>query len=411
MTLVGTPVSNMLTTTPSSCCISTDNYPELPNYIICEDEPDYEDDDLTWPEIEALIVENEVSVTLDTQFVERLDINHIASNQPSEDQHCFHLEHPNSLLFGVFDGHGGPECGQLVRDLLPHKILERVDVLNATPFETEASRIEAVTSSFQDCFLDLDKAISEKALAEVVSNPTEEPGKDFLAAISGSCALLAYVDIPNGDLYIANTGDSRAVMGVCDEHGWHAKPMSNDHTALNLDEQTRMHQEHPNEADTLFSLDRVLGLLAPTRAFGDCDLKWGCETQSNIPSQYFPDIRASLEHYHSPPYIHSSPEVQHCHLTPSDRFLVLATDGLYDELNNDQIVQLVASHLHQHPCEEDSRWCFTDANASTHLIRNAFGGSNQRSLTYKLAPRPPYSRGTRDDITVMVIFFNGASTI
>ncbi|ORY00042.1 protein serine/threonine phosphatase 2C [Basidiobolus meristosporus CBS 931.73] len=410
MSLVSAAVPNLLSTTPTSYCMSSDNYPELNNYIFTDDEQEYEDDDLTWPEIKTLLVQNEVSHTLDNKVVERFDINHIASNDPGEDQHCFKVEDPNSLLFGVFDGHGGPECAEIVRNILPNKVLERIEALDIHALETEASRVEAVTRSIQNCFVDLDEDISKKALQEIVTGTGEEPGEDFLAAVSGSCALLTYIDTVNSDLYIANTGDSRAVIGVCDENGWRAETMSNDHTAQNLDEQKRMHEEHPNEHETLFSLDRVLGLLAPTRAFGDYDLKWDYDTQSGIPNQYFPDVRASLEHYHSPPYISSLPEVQHRHLTSSDRFLILASDGLYDELNNDQIVQLVASHLRQHPRQDESRWCFTDENASTHLIRNAFGGSNQRSLTYKLAPRPPYSRSTRDDITVMVIFFNEAGT-
>ncbi|ORY01230.1 protein serine/threonine phosphatase 2C [Basidiobolus meristosporus CBS 931.73] len=407
MKLANASIPNITASKPTS--VSSDTYPELCNFVFSDEEQEI-DDDLNWPEIQSLIVQNEVSLTLDNKLVKRLDINHIASNYPSEDQHCFNLENPNALLFGVFDGHGGPECAQLVRDVLPNQIMKRIDILVDASFETPTLRICSVSNAIQECFLELDKDISAKALVEARSNPTTEPGKDFSAAISGSCAILAYVDIPNSDLYIANTGDSRAIIGVRDEQGWHAKIMSNDHTAHNVDEKMRMYREHPNEAETLFSLDRVLGLLAPTRAFGDCDLKWDSKIQSNIPSQYFPDVRANLEHYRSPPYISSLPEIQHHHLTSSDRFLVLASDGLYDELSNDQIVQLVASHLEQEPCLNDSKWSFSDENASTHLIRNAFGGSNQRSITYRLGIRPPYARSVRDDITVVVVFFQSTKS-
>ncbi|KAK9685565.1 hypothetical protein K7432_015456, partial [Basidiobolus ranarum] len=70
MSLVSTAVPNILSSTPTSYCMSSDNYPELNNYIFSDDEPEYEDDDLSWPEIQALIVQNEVSMALDSKVVD-----------------------------------------------------------------------------------------------------------------------------------------------------------------------------------------------------------------------------------------------------------------------------------------------------------------------------------------------------
>lgn len=34
--------------------------------------------------------------------------------------------------------------------------------------------------------------------------------------------------------------------------------------------------------------------------------------------------------YHTPPYLTARPEITHHRLTPRDRFLVIASDGLWD---------------------------------------------------------------------------------
>ena len=41
--------------------------------------------------------------------------------------------------------------------------------------------------------------------------------------------------------------------------------------------------------------------------------------------------------YHTPPYLHAIPEVAYHRLTPRDRFLVIASDGLWDEMTPSQV--------------------------------------------------------------------------
>ena len=49
-------------------------------------------------------------------------------------------------------------------------------------------------------------------------------------------------------------------------------------------------------------------------------------------------------HLHSPPYLTASPEVYYHKLTANDKFLVLATDGLWEWLDPDTVVRLVHDH-------------------------------------------------------------------
>ena len=59
--------------------------------------------------------------------------------------------------------------------------------------------------------------------------------ESILPALSGSCALLTYIDSARQDVYVACTGDSRAVAGYWDEESgkWEVEALSVDQTGRN----------------------------------------------------------------------------------------------------------------------------------------------------------------------------------
>ena len=122
----------------------------------------------------------------------------------------------------------------------------------------------------------------------------------------------------------------------------------------------------------------------------------------------------------------------------SGDFLIMASDGLWDQLTNEQAVDLVGRWLESHDPSialpppphiplrdnaqivEDSRrearqrgkppaqaaytklpyvveknFIVKDDNAATHLARNALGGANEDLLRGLLTVPPPYSRNLR----------------
>jgi pyruvate dehydrogenase phosphatase len=149
------------------------------------------------------------------------------------------------------------------------------------------------------------------------------------------------------------------------------------------------------------------------------------------------------------------------------RFIILATDGLWDEISNAQAVALVGGHLagyrgtipalqitKQIPTEDTTTasklatppaatntnilsssngsslaylnatamphlmphsaqkvrnidWAFRDESIVMHLIRNAIGGTDDIKIRQSLSIPSPYTRRHRDDITVAVITFDG----
>ena len=118
---------------------------------------------------------------------------------------------------------------------------------------------------------------------------------------------MALLDPSRRDLYVACTGDSRAVAGIWEENEdgtgtWRVEVLTEDQTGRNENEAKRcvciitahtvilafssspllfsMRSEHPaNEAEDVILRGRVLGGLEPTRAFGDARYKWPREVQ------------------------------------------------------------------------------------------------------------------------------------
>lgn len=102
-----------------------------------------------------------------------------------------------------------------------------------------------------------------------------DPLATILPALSGSCALLAYVDTAAQDLYVALAGDCRAVAGywVEKEQKWRVEVLSDDQTGRNPRELERIQSEHPaSERDDVVRRGRILGGLEPSRAVRPVDL-------------------------------------------------------------------------------------------------------------------------------------------
>ncbi|KAG8736214.1 hypothetical protein FRC10_009563 [Ceratobasidium sp. 414] len=344
-----------------------------------------------------------------------------------------------------------------------------------TPFSNVPSEDpKYVQLAIQTAFANLDSEIVnapirvlEMLQAKAGSiKPWEHPMAEasMLPALSGSCALLALIDTARRDLHVAVTGDSRAVAGYWEEDAsgegkWRVEVLTEDQTGRNINEYQRMVAEHPpDEASFVIQRGRVLGGLEPTRAFGDSNYKWPRELQERLTSSLLAPgstYRKCPSNLKTPPYVTSQPVITRrafhflsppAHKpqskTPPDskstlRFLVLATDGLWDELSSSEVVSLVGAHFDGRrgnvskseltktviaPAEAagvegksaeskakqgstEGEWAFVDENVGTHLIRNAFGGADREKLHQLLSIPAPHSRRYRDDVTVTVVWW------
>ncbi|KAL2834410.1 phosphatase 2C-like domain-containing protein [Aspergillus cavernicola] len=371
--------------------------------------------------------------------VDRYDGTQVASNSPCEDRFS-HGTLPSPwkdgnqwMAWAVFDGHSGWQTADLLkRQLLPFVQRSLGDV--QLPSNGGSIPEESIQRAIVQGFLDLDNSIMNTALeATRTKEPLLEKVKKCLPAFAGSCALLSLYNPVTSTLHVACTGDSRAVLGQQKSDGsWEATPLSVDQTGLNKEEITRLYNEHPGE-DDIVKDGRVLGIMV-SRAFGDSLWKWPLDIQQEMKQRFYgPSPLTPRYNIRTPPYLTARPAVTTAKIDPSrPSFLIMATDGMWDMLSNQQAVDLVGKwlkpqaagqkHSDPEPSSEpfdfghfwngaswkfmDKRATTQDDNAAVHLVRNSLGGNHHELIAGRLAYSFPHSRRVRDDITVQVVFFS-----
>ena len=217
-----------------------------------------------------------------------------------------------------------------------------------------------------------------------------------------------------------------------------AVPLSNDHNARNRSEVQRLLHEHPaSESHSIIRSDRLLGLLMPFRAFGDIRFKWPMNYLREYLQLYYKKGDAIPQFYLTPPYLTARPEITKHRLTKKDKFLVLATDGVWDLLSSEKVVQLIFNH--QKGTQSFDRFVLSkggasappmklkeinelllarqqaiqnqpmDQNSATDLIRHALAYTSKGQFDSKLLSDVltfPNPRSIRDDITITIVYFD-----
>jgi pyruvate dehydrogenase phosphatase len=303
--------------------------------------------------------------------------------------------------------------------------------------------LEAVEAAIKTGFTRLDHEIVNESVEKVLKANSKLVAAELLApALSGSCALLSFYDSNSKLLRVACTGDSRAVLGRRGDSGkWTAQSLSVDQTGSNPDEEARMRKLHPGE-DNVIRNGRVLGGLEPTRAFGDATYKWTREVSERLKKSFFGKTPSGL--LRTPPYVTAEPVVTTTKIQPEKGdFVVMATDGLWEMLTNEEVVGLVGQWIEKQqsdsnggasswakmfssaqkglPVEsakakkegkdgqktpirqqqwgvkggENERFVVEDKNVATHLVRNALGGKDKDMVCALLTLPAPYSRRYR----------------
>jgi pyruvate dehydrogenase phosphatase len=412
--------------------------------------------------------------------VVRYDVVQLPSNDPIEDDHAEKTvevpstvaatgsEAPSSdwMFWGVFDGHSGWTTSAKLRQVLISFAARELNMTYKAALSNTTSPFPdpvAISSALKSAFVKLDNEICLDSVAKLAKNPSRVMAAELLApALSGSCALLSFYDSRAKTLHTACTGDSRALLGRRNPSTgkWFATPLSEDQTGSNPNEEARMRAEHPNEPHVIRN-GRVLGNLEPSRAFGDAFYKWNRETQDKIKRHFFG--RTPHQLLKTPPYVTAEPVVTSTPIEPGKGdFVVMATDGLWEMLTNEEVVGLVGQWIevqHKNPSgksstawlsswwkpdapvtlpvekggnmdktgrisnndvgaeppirqqqwdmkqDGSSRFITEDKNCATHLVRNALGGRDRDMVCALLTLPSPYSRRYRDDLTVEVIFF------
>jgi serine/threonine protein phosphatase PrpC len=207
-----------------------------------------------------------------------------------EDTMSFDTQLPHGFsYYGVFDGHGGPEVSAYLkvhlRDVIKHHIL----------------------TSFSD------RAFGDVNIPQMLFEAIKQIVNDIpykLAMDTGSTAVIILKR--NNTLWVANIGDSRAIMNK----GHKSIPLTKDHKPDDPEENKRI-VELGGKVIKAYPGDvfRVNGVLALSRAIGDFSLA---------------------------PHVTWKPDITVYHTNTSlNHYVMVATDGIWDVLSNNEVVDII----------------------------------------------------------------------
>ena len=198
-----------------------------------------------------------------------------------------------ALYCGLYDGHGGRTAVEFVQSHL-HASVER-ELLAASP-------TDAPLDALKRAFVKLDRMLLQV-------------GALHCGTTAAVCLCLPSAAVGGGvELHVANVGDSRVVLAA--DGGRPARRLSVDHVGTDASEVRRVQEEGGTVVN-----GRVGGSLAVTRALGDHCLK--------------------TEHS---PGVSPEPHVTRHAVAHGDRFVILASDGVWDVHSDEDAADLVLSY-------------------------------------------------------------------
>jgi serine/threonine protein phosphatase PrpC len=265
-----------------------------------------------------------------------------------------------SCWFAVFDGHGsnGHDASKFAKSTvlkeLQHKIREG----------------EGIDAALSAAFAETNQQLNKG-----------EAGNMHDSGTTAICVL-----IHNGELIVANVGDSRAMLGST-VTGHSTKPLvatglSEDQTPYRRDERERV-----RKAGAAVMVDEGEDL----KPYDDkCDIELGKDLDENdepprlfYPGSGYPGVaftRALGDTGAEGIGVICEPEIKHHLLTPADRIILIASDGVFEFIRTQECIDIAARF--EDPLE-----------ASKALVAEAYNRWKEKLKR-------------TDDITVITIFYN-----
>lgn len=266
-----------------------------------------------------------------------------------EDAHCAVIGLPSLKdwsFFAVFDGHAGAKVSAYCANELLGAIRSNADFLGKNGLEADHASVpsmENVKKGIKTGFLELDDRM--RGLPEMLN------GEDK----SGSTAVCCLVSPSH--MFFANCGDSRAVFSRAGSVAFRTE----DHKPINPTEKERI-----QNAGGSVMIQRVNGSLAVSRALGDFEYK---QVEGKGPCEQLvspePEIYAEERH-------------------EDDEFIVLACDGIWDVMTNEELCDFVRNRMQ----------LTMDLTAVCNQVVD--------TCLYK---------GSRDNMSIVIIAFEGAPKV
>ncbi|MCO5558387.1 hypothetical protein L7F22_011968 [Adiantum nelumboides] len=294
----------------------------------------------------------------------------VQANQLLEDQSQVKVG-PHGTLIGIYDGHGGPEASRFITNHLFPKI---------EGFAEEAGGMSAKV--LKQAF----SATEEEFLGLVDKNWHSKPR---IASV-GSCCLVGVVS--ENTLYTANLGDSRVVLGTVRQGKVEPVRLSKEHNAGNVEVREELKAQHPDDSHIVVlkqGVWRVKGIIQVSRSIGDVYLK---KPEYNKDPRI---ARGGLSVSFKKPVLSAEPSLQERKLFPEDRFLIFASDGLWEHVSDQEAVDIVQKSPRN--------------GIAKRLVRAALQqAAKKREMRYSDLKKiePGVRRYFHDDISVVVVYLD-----
>ena len=252
-----------------------------------------------------------------------------------EDRHTIKQLSEGLHFFGVYDGHGGTRAADFTRDNLHQNFSQ---AKNGT-------------------------------VRERLTHAPLKTDKDFLEQCkddeSGTTAVVAVVDTYVNKLFVANVGDSRAIL-----------TRKGKVLLVTKDHKPETELERIKNAGGHVYRGRVNDILAVSRAIGDRDLK-----EVGV----IPD-----------------PDIYEKNIQEGD-ILVLACDGVWDVMNNEEVAIFVHEMFSKPNNEEEIRFLETSEEELARHEKLDEGGCQQVKLIARALRNEAHSQKSRDNISVLIV--------
>ncbi|KAL6786020.1 PPH1 [Auxenochlorella protothecoides x Auxenochlorella symbiontica] len=241
------------------------------------------------------------------------------------------------LVASVFDGHGG----RLAADYLEKNLYNVFnDILKEDTISLTCS-VKERDSSGLCCPLELTPLLrsSFKKTDEQLLQYLHDLGDED--ALTCGCTATTVLVHPDR-LIVANVGDSRAVLS----RGGEALVLSTEHR-IPEDGSENEETARIRAAGGWVEDERVCGMLAVTRAFGDPEFKGeGLQKllRRGVEEGFWTQEEADQRHFSADP-VTALPDVTALVRTPDDEFLVVASDGLWDVLSSAEVLKAARQGL------------------------------------------------------------------
>lgn len=218
---------------------------------------------------------------------------------------------PNFIMIGVSDGHGpyGHYCSYIVQQMLPRFVLSSLQYPHNIP--------QALNDSF---------VFAHEALVEIAAQQ-----EVFDVSMSGTTLSIVFLDKVGKKLYVAHAGDTRAIIvksaGRKNESRIVANALTNDHNMRDAKEYARIVAA---EGDIRRAGQ---GQKGPLRFY--CR---GTDYPGLAVSRTIGDTISKMYG------VTHKPDVAQVSLSANDLFVVIASDGVWDRLSNEEVAETVHRH-------------------------------------------------------------------